>query len=191
MIVAAAGWWIKPALIGGALLVLAAAYGGQAWRIANLQDDVKTAEGSRDAATERASELADSLKTSEERRKADRDTADKARKDADEATLRARETALAADAAGHAHDAAVQRLRDRLAAATAGRGGGGASAPAAPGGCQASDEAAGVFAEMLGRCSARVRLLADFADRSHDAAAAGWNAWPVTAETKNPAEAGF
>ena len=191
MIVAAAGWWIKPALIGGALLVLATAYGGQAWRISSLKADVKGAEEARDNATRRATELADSLKTSEERRKADRETADKAQKDADEATRKARETAAAADAAGRSHDAAVQRLRDRLAAAAAGRGGGGTSAPAAPGGCQAADEAAGVFAAVLERCASRVRLLADFADRSHDAATAGWEAWPVTPETKNPAEAGF
>lgn len=182
MIVAAAGWWIKPALIGGGLLVLAAAYGGQAWRISRLQGSVEKVTQQRDTATQRAHDLAADLATSEQRRKADQATAAKAQKEADDATRRTRETTEAADAAGRAHDAAVQRLRDRLAAATAGRGGGSPSAHAEAGGCQAADQAAGVFAEVLGRCAARVRLLADFADRSHDAATAGWEAWPVTAE---------
>lgn len=172
----APGWWVKPSLWLCGVLVLVAAYAGQAWRIHSLGGRVAEVTAERDLATTRARTLAEGLEVSEGRRKLDQAAAKKAQEDADAATKRSQETAAAAGAAGDAHDRAVQRLRASLAAAVGPDRGGGAGAAAAPGGCAAADQAAGVFAALLERCGAAVRVLARFGDDSHDAAVAGWDA---------------
>lgn len=182
MIVGPPGWWIKPALIVGAIGVLVAAYGGQAYRIHQLKGEVRQVVGERDLAATRARTLAEGLEVSEGRPRNEALDAINARKEADEATQRARQTAAAAGAAGDAHAAAMERLRARLAAAVGPDRGAGAAAEGTTGSCQAADETARVLAELLGRCSARVRVVARFADDSHDAATAGWEAWPVVPE---------
>jgi hypothetical protein len=64
----------------------------------------------------------------------------------------------------HAADTADLRLRERIAALAASARAA-SSDPAAADGGQAAGDAIGVFAVVLNRCSARIRLLADLADR--------------------------
>lgn len=61
---------------------------------------------------------------------------------------------------------AEQQLRARLAAITADRGAGAASAP---GGSQTAAQAADLLADVLGRCVSRVRELAEYADAASTA----------------------
>jgi hypothetical protein len=173
--------WVK--LVAGVVLLLALVAGIALVRahVLELEGKVATEAQGRKDEKRRADENDAALRVSEQRRTAQAIENARLQKEADDAAKRSKESAAAAVAAADA----LQRLRQRAAAAAAGGGAAGGGAAAAGSGA-AAEPAAVVLAEVLGRCGERLRQLAQFADESHDAAAACWGAWPVT-PTGDPA----
>lgn len=174
--------WAK--LVTGLVLLLALVAGIALVRahVLELEGKVATEAQGRKDEKRRADENDAALRVSEQRRTAQAIENARLQKEADDAEKRSRESAAAAVAAGDA----LQRLRQRAAAAAAAGGGAAGGGAAAAGSGAAAEPAAVVLAEVLGRCGERLRQLAQFADESHDAAAACWGAWPVT-PTGDPA----
>jgi Protein of unknown function (DUF2514) len=143
-------------LLGGVpvwawLLAAALAWGGwHRWRAIDARAEFQRAE--QQAAAERAADAASVASETTRRLQAIQKEAD-----------RAQETAKAARADADAARTAEQRLRARIAAAQASAG---AGDPAASGGSSPASEAAGVLADVLGRCVERVRRLAEYADNA-------------------------
>ena len=137
--------------------VLTSALGAQTWRLHSSEAQRAVEQTEHLKQVLRASETHDAEQL-KQREEGDRRVAEKERTIED---AQRKVSALETDAAIAA--AASGRLSQRIAALVASareaRGHPEAAAPGAP-----AEDALGVFADVLGRCSARVRLLASYAD---------------------------
>jgi hypothetical protein len=152
--------WLKTYALAIACVVAAAGLastGVQSLRLANAKTDLAKEQKARSddrATAEAGARLAnDNYRAEEARRAKERQEA----LDAKEAQL----VSLRADIA--LRDAAAGRLQERVAALVAAAREA-ARNPEAPRPSPAADDATGVLADVLGRCVARVRLLASVAD---------------------------
>ena len=157
--------WLSPYLvpaIGGIISLMALGILTQTYRLHSAQTEVATVKAARvqDQLTAKAA----ALKAQTEYRAEEQRRAQRQKEIADESEARVAAARADADAAA----SAAGGLRQRIAALAA-RGRAATCNPSAPASGAPAEDALGVFADVLGRAEARARLLAQVADRAHEA----------------------